>query len=81
MNLFRENEYNHSLKHSRPRAFRQPDDDEPGTLTTGQAETYVKSETERAVAARLAAFEALDPSQVRPMPKPSPLARVDFIDL
>ena len=52
-----------------------------GLFTDGEAETYAKQETEREVAARLAALEALDPSQKRPTPKPSPLNSVAFIDL
>ena len=38
-------------------------------ISLGTAETYAKQETEREIAARLAAFEALDPSQQRPTPK------------
>ena len=55
-----------------------PDDDE---ISLGKAETYTKQETEREIAARLAALEALDPSQKRPMPKPNTLNNVAFIDL
>jgi len=52
-----------------------------GGLSLGEAETYAKRETEREIAARLAALEALDPSQKRPTPKPNPLNSVAFIDL
>ena len=47
----------------------------------GPAETYAAQETKREVAARLAALEALDPSQKRPVPKRSILGNVDYIDL
>lgn len=43
-----------------------PSDNE---VSLGAVETYARQETEREIAARLAAFEALDPSQKRPMPK------------
>jgi len=52
-----------------------------GEVSLGEAETYAKRETEREIAARLAALEALDPSQKRPTPKPNPLSSVAFIDL
>jgi len=52
-----------------------------GLYTDGEAETHAKQETEREVAARLAALEALDPSQKRPTPRPSILNKVDYIDL
>jgi hypothetical protein len=77
----------------RPHVFRTPDEQteheawvrqflhDCGLFTDGEAETYAKQETEREVAARLAALEALDPSQKRPAAKPSPLSSVAFIDL
>jgi len=43
-----------------------PDD---GEASLGFAETYAKQETERDIAVRLAALEAMDPSQKRPTPK------------
>jgi len=52
-----------------------------GEVSLGTAETYAKQETEREIAARLAALEALDPSQKRPTPKPNILNNVAFIDL
>jgi hypothetical protein len=52
-----------------------------GEVSLGKAETYAKQETERDIAARLAALEALDPSQKRPTPKPNILNNVAFIDL
>ena len=52
-----------------------------GEVSLGKAETYAKQETEREIAARLAAMEALDPSQKRPTPKPNILNNVAFIDL
>jgi len=88
-----ENDYNHTLKRPRPRAFaqarllcaeqrdgemRRPGAD-PGEI--GHVETFVKRETEQAIAARLAALELLDPSQKRPTPKPNLLNSVDYINL
>lgn len=52
-----------------------------GEISLGKAETYAKDETSREVAARLAALEALDPSQKRPTPRPNILNNVAFIDL
>jgi len=46
----------------------QPMPDDEG-VSLGFAETYAKQETERDIAVRLAALEALDPSQERPTPK------------
>jgi hypothetical protein len=77
----------------RPHVFRTPEEQaehdawvrqffrDCGLFTDGEAETYAKQETDRDVAARLVALEALDPSQKRPTPKPSPLNSVAFIDL
>lgn len=53
------------------RAWEQVEQPMPGDdeASLGFAETYAKQETEREIAARLAALEALDPSQKRPTPK------------
>ena len=53
---------------------------DPG-LYLGPAETHAAQETKREIAARLAALEALDPSQKRPTPKPSILNSVAFVKL
>ena len=53
---------------------------DPG-LYLGPAETHATQETKREIAARLAALEALDPSQKRPTPKPSILNSVAFVTL
>ena len=50
-------------------------------MALGPSETHAKQETEREIAARLAALEAIDPSQKRPTPKRSILNKVDYIDL
>jgi len=76
-------DYNHALKNRRPGARaceRTLPMSDPG-LRLGPVETYAKQETEREIAARLAALEALDPSQKRPTPKRNILSRVDYIDL
>ena len=76
-------DYNDSLKQRRPgvrASERTLPMSDPG-LCLGPAETYAKQETEREIAVRLAALEALDPSQKRPTPKPNILNRVDYIDL
>jgi len=81
--MFHHDDYNHALKRRRPAASASerclPLSD-PG-MYLGPAETHAKQETERAIAARLAALEFLDPSQKRPTPKPNILNRVAFIDL
>jgi len=48
---------------------------------SGQAEIEAMHEIDQEVAARLAALEALDPSQKRPTPRPNRLGRVDYIEL
>ncbi len=48
---------------------------------SGQAEIEAMHEIDQEVAARLAALEALDPSQKRPTPKRNRLGRVDYIEL
>lgn len=48
---------------------------------SGQAEIEAIHEIDREVAARLAALEALDPSQKRPTPRLNRLGRVDYIEL
>ncbi len=76
-------DYNHALKQQRlgvRASERTLPMSDPG-LYLGPAETYAKQETEREIAARLAALEALDPSQKRPTPKPNPFNSTAFIDL
>lgn len=80
------NDYSPALKLRRrfnQRALEQLERPMPseGEVSVGEAETYAKQETEREIAALLAALELLDPSQKRPTPKPSILSRVDYIDL
>jgi hypothetical protein len=76
-------DYNHALKSRRPgvRASERTLPMSAPGLRLGPAETYAKQETEREIAARLAALEALDPLQTRPTPKPNILNRVSFIEL
>jgi hypothetical protein len=77
------NDHNHALKQRQPGARaseRVLPMSNPG-LYLGPIESYVKQETEREIAARLAALEMLDPSQKRPTPKPNILNSVAFIDL
>jgi hypothetical protein len=50
-------------------------------LVEGPAETHARSEVADEVAARLAALEAADPSQARPMPRRNVSGRVDFMNL
>jgi ribosome maturation protein Sdo1 len=52
-----------------------------GEVSLGKAETHAKQETEREIAARLAALEAIDPSQKRPTPRPNILGSVAFTEL
>ena len=76
-------DYNHALKNRRPGARaseRTLPMSAPG-LYLGPAETHAAQETKREIAARLAALEALDPSQKRPTPKPSILNSVAFVKL
>ena len=78
-------DYNHSLKQRRAgitaseRAAEAKQTEQGVRL--GPAETHAKQETEREIAARLAALEALDPSQTRPTPKASILNPVAFVKL
>ena len=64
-------------------AFDDAFDDALDNLETclGPAETYAAQETKREVAARLAALEAIDPSQKRPTPRPNILGSVAFTEL
>ena len=50
-------------------------------MAIGPSETHAAQETKREIAARLAALEAIDPSQRRPTPRRSILNKVDYIDL
>ena len=50
-------------------------------MALGPSETHAAQETKREIAARLAALEAIDPSQRRPTPRRSILNKVDYIDL
>lgn len=51
----------------------EPDDD-----ISGQNELDALREVDKEVAARLAALEALDPSQKRPTPRPNRVNYVEF---
>lgn len=76
-------DYNDALKRRRPAAMaseRQLPLSDPGQYL-GPVEAHAKQETEREIAARLAALELLDPSQKRPTPKRSILSKVDYIEL
>jgi hypothetical protein len=79
------NNYGRTLRHRQlsRQAWERLEQPMPGDgeVSLGTAETYAKQETEREIAARLAALEALDPSQKRPTPKPNILNNVAFIDL
>jgi len=49
-------------------------------LSKGAAAALAMREVDQEIDARLAALEVLDPSQKRPMPKPNPVHRGDFMD-
>jgi len=55
-------------------------DDRAGGVDIGPTETASKQEIESEVVRRLAALEALDPSQARPKPKRNVWDFVDYFD-
>ena len=59
---------------------RRKDDPVDHDLVADWAAIEATHRTDREVAARLAALEALDPSQKRPTPKRNRLGRVDYIE-
>jgi hypothetical protein len=56
------------------------DDSGAKFMGDGSASALAMREVDQEIVARLAALEALDPSQKRPTPRPNILNRVDFMD-